>query len=122
MTDEQFWGKPISVYTSEQAIEDGYLLDLDLFKYWPINGNFETRPLKYVTTGLLAKGYWNSDRTLNNPNMQDLIAQSLRVFAKMRKGDYFVSGRIELPSGSKQKIFIAQNETGRFTVMLPEDY
>jgi hypothetical protein len=119
---KDFWGKPISVYTSDQAIEDGFLFDLDLFKYWPINANFETRPLKYVTTGLLAKGYWNPDETLNNPNMQDLIAQSLRVFSKMRPGDYFVSGVIELPSGTKQKIFIAQNETGRFTVMLPEDY
>ena len=119
---EKFWGKPISVYTSDQAIDDGFLFDLDLFKYWPINENFATRPLKYVTTGLMAKGYWNPDQTLNIPNMQDLVAQSLRVFAKMLKDDYFVSGRIELPSGEKQKIFIAQNETGRFTVMLPEDY
>lgn len=141
----------VSKYTSGQAVEDGVLFDVDLLA--------KTRnptPLKYVTTGLLAKGYWNdtcekgitrgeagkSDRcpscevfikhhgdklacsepTLNIPNMVDLITQGLRIFSKKPADDWFVSGMIELPSGQKQKVFIAQNETGRYTLMLPEDY
>jgi len=78
--------------------------------------------LKYVTSGLLAKGYWNTDKTLNVPNLLDLLRQLGRIFTKKAADNYFASGVIELPSGQKQRIFIAQNETGRFTAMLPEEY
>ncbi len=109
----------VSTYLSSEAVEDGFLFDLDLvIKQSPL-GKFV---LQYITTNLLAKGYWNEDQTINIPNLRDLIEQSLRVFRKKPADDYFVSGVIELPSGSKQKIFIAQNESGRYTVMLPEDY
>ena len=117
---DEFWGKPIFTYTSDQATEDGILFDLDLMQQYRTRGS--PSPLKYVTTNLLSKGYWNKDETLNIPNMIDLITQSLKIFAKKPKNDWFVSGVIELPLGAKQKIFIAQNETGRYTAMLPEDY
>jgi hypothetical protein len=110
----------IFTYTSDQATEDGILFDLDLMRQYCTRGS--SSPLKYVTTNLLSKGYWNQDETLNIPNMIDLITQSLKIFAKKPRDDWFVSGVIELPSGAKQKIFIAQNETGRYTAMLPEDY
>jgi hypothetical protein len=45
-----------------------------------------------------------------------------KIFNKMPKGDSFASGKIELPNGAKQEIYIAQNETGRYTIMLPQDY
>jgi len=62
------------------------------------------------------------EKTLNLANVLDLVSQALRIFAKMPKDDTFVSGRIELPSGQKQTVYLAQNETGRYTLMLPEDY
>ena len=142
----------IYTYTSKQAVEDGFLLDVDLILKRPIKNFF----LKYITIGLLEKGYWNDrckngvkndekgtnnrcascdvwinhqgdklsclQQTLNVANIFDLLSQVARIFRKKAVDDYFVSGTIELPSGSKQKIFIAQNETGRFTAMLPEDY
>lgn len=61
-------------------------------------------------------------QTLNIANIFDLLYQAQRIFQKKAVDDYFVSGNIELPSGQKQKIFIAQNESGRYTAMLPEDY
>ena len=109
----------VSTYLSSEAVEDGFLFDLDLVVKQSPLGKFV---LQYVTTNLLAEGYWNKDQTINIPNLRDLIEQSLRVFRKKPSDDYFVSGVIELPSGSKQKIFITQNESGRYTVMLPEDY
>ena len=109
----------VSTYLSSEAVEDGFLFDLDLIVKQSPLGKFV---LQYITTNLLAKGYWNTDQTINIPNLRDLIEQSLRVFRKKPADDYFASGIIELPSGSKQKIFIAQNESGRYTVMLPEDY
>ncbi len=109
----------VSTYLSSEAVEDGFLFDLDLIVKQSPLGKFV---LQYITTNLLAKGYWNEDQTINIPNLRDLIEQSLRILRKKPADDYFVSGVIELPSGSKQKIFIAQNESGRYTVMLPEDY
>jgi len=109
----------VSTYLSSEAVEDGFLFDLDLLLKQSPLGKFV---LQYITTNLLDKGYWNNDQTINIPNLRDLLEQSLRVFRKKPSEDYFVSGVIELPSGGKQKIFIAENESGRYTVMLPEDY
>jgi hypothetical protein len=119
--NKEFFSKEdlVSTYLSSKAVEDGFLFDLDLIVKQSSLGKFV---LQYITTNLLAKGYWNTDQTINIPNLRDLLEQSLRVFRKKPSDDYFVSGVIELPSGSKQKIFIAQNESGRYTVMLPEDY
>ena len=123
---------------------------------WTLPGKINTNFfLKYITTGLLSKGYWN-DRckdgvkdgeqgknpccvtcdifhqsrgnlsclkpSLNILNITDLIVQAAQIFKRKPKDDNFISGTIELPNGQKQKIFIAQNETGRYTAMLPEEY
>ena len=109
----------IFTYTSEQATEDGILFDLDQFPYVKINSNFF---LKYITSNLLSKGYQIDQHKINIPKIIDFIVQASKIFKRKPKDDTFISGTIELPSGQKQKIFIAQNETGRFTVMLPEDY
>jgi hypothetical protein len=151
----------VSKYTSDEAVEDGFLFDVDpLIK---ARGWFKVTykkdfPIKYITTSVLDLGYWmdrcknavslkdagHADRcascdvwvkrdfkkgklscltpTLNIPNMLDLLMAALRIFNKKPQDDYFVSGRIELPSGKKQKVYLAQNETGRYTLMLPEDY
>jgi len=127
----------IFTYTSQEAVEDGVLFDIDTIAPSKTNPNFF---LKYITSNLIEKGYLN-DRcknavrrgeqgtklsclqpTINIPNFVDLITQAAQIFKRKPKGDYFVSGSIELPSGKRQKIFIAQNETGRYTAMLPEDY
>jgi hypothetical protein len=115
----------VSVYTSQEAVEDGVLFDLDrVLTQNPAKPFF----LKYVTTNLLEKGYLNPPKepdvesTLNIPNLKDLLNQAAQIFRKKPADDYFASGRIELPGGQKQQIFIAQNETGRYTAMLPEDY
>jgi hypothetical protein len=119
MTDiTDFYGEPIYTYTSEQAIQDGILFkisDIELFKNSIIN---------ITTTNLMDKGYWkqeNQEIKINISNLQDLLTQAIKHMAKKGK-DTFYSLRIELPNGNKTKIFIAQNETGKYTVMLPEDY
>ena len=60
------------------------------------------------------------------PNLLDLLNQALQIVRKETNNftafDTFFSGSIELPSGDQQKIFIGQNETGKFTIMLPEDH
>jgi hypothetical protein len=119
MKTEIFSAKDIVyTYTSNQAVEDGILFDLDQVQ----KRYFRNSPFSYATTNLLtSKGYLAEDK-IDIPRLIDLVMAANKIFNKMPRGDTFASGRIELPNGKKQEIFIAQNETGRYTIMLPEDY
>lgn len=107
-------------YTSKQAEADGILFDLA-----KINPDWERGMFKYITTNLLNRGYIKDDE-INQDNLVDLLNQCLAIVKKssdnFQRYDWFYSGVIELPSGKKQKVFIAQNETGKYTIMLPSDY
>lgn len=108
-------------YTSEDAERDGALLNLA-----KINRIFNKSPFNYVTTNLISMGYLSKDsKDVNFNNLVDLVAQAWDIKDKktcdFKEIDMFFSGEIELPSGEQQEIFIKQNETGKFTIMLPED-
>ena len=123
MADEFFSDAAVvSVYTTDQATEDGILLDIR-----KVNPEWERGMFSHITMNLLAScGYVNDDDTLNIPNLLDLLNQSLQIVRQksdnFTKPDYFFDGEIELPSGARQQVFICQNETGKFTILLPEDY
>jgi len=108
-------------YTSQEAEEDGVL-----FNITTLNPLWAKGPFNYVTTNLLSKGYFKeATDEINIPNLLDLLNQAL-VIVKEKSNDFqqmdtFFEGQIELPSGEKQTIFIGINETGKFTLMLPED-
>ena len=117
---DNFFGEVISTYTESQAVEDGFLVELTQF-----NESWKKGMFNYVTTALFDKGYIVDDN-INVPNILDLLNQSLQLVKKesnnFTREDSFFSGSIELPSGEQQKIFIQQNSSGKFTIMLPEDY
>ena len=118
---EILYGEPVFVYTSDQAVEDGILFDVTV-----LNPKWKEGMFNYVTVNLLHSGYLNQNDTINIPNLIDLLIQAQEIVKKATNNytafDTFFSGSIELPSGYSQKIFIGQNETGKFTIMLPEDY
>ena len=118
---EAFYGQPVFVYTSNQAVEDGILFDVAT-----VNPAWKKGLFNYVSVNLLHKGYLNQEDKINIPNLLDLLNQSLLIVKTATKNltvfDTFFDGSIELPNGDQQKIFIQQNETGKFTIMLPEDY
>lgn len=111
----------ISKYTSKQAVGDKILFDVVT-----VNPEWKKGIFSHITTNLLREGYVKEDGEINIPNLLDLLNQANQIVKKksknFKKFDWFFEGEIELPSGSKRKIFIAQNETGKFTIMLPEDY
>ena len=111
----------ISKYTCKDAEEDGILVDIT-----KLNPRWEKGLFNYVTTNLLREGYFKDDKEVNIPNLLDLLKQAFLIVKEksnnFKEFDWLYSGEIELPSGEKQKIFIQQNETGKFTIMLPEDY
>ncbi len=109
-------------YTSSQAEADGILFDVTR-----INKAWEKGLFNYVTTNLLSQcGYMDDKDQINIPNIIDLLNQCNQIVRRksdnFQNFDTFFDGQIELPNGSKQKVFIGQNETGKFTIMLPEDY
>lgn len=108
-------------YTSQQAEDDGILFDVT-----NVNPDWKKGLFNYVTTNLLNQGYFKSDSNIYIPNLLDLLNQSQQIVRQesqnFTKEDTFYSGKIELPKGTKQQIFIVLNETGKFTIMLPEDY
>ena len=121
---DQFSGdvEVVSVYTSDQATQDGILFDIR-----KLNPAWEKGIFSHITVNLMSRcGYFNEDRTLNIPNLLDLLNQSLEIVRKksdnFTEHDWFFKGEIELPSGNRQQVFICQNETAKYTIMLPEDY
>jgi len=109
----------IDSYTCKEALQDGILFDI-----CTINPKWSEGMLNFVTNNLMNKGYY--DKKVNIPNLLDLLNQANQIVKKesenFRHFDIFFSGDIELPSGEQQKVFIVQNETGKFTIMLPADY
>lgn len=107
-------------YGIEQAEEDGIL-----FNITTINKDWEKGLFSHVTDNLLSKGYYD-EKEVRIINLLDLLNQANEIVRKatknFKKFDSFFSGEIELPNRTKQKVFIQQNETGKFTIMLPEDY
>ena len=117
---KDFFGEPVFVYTAEQAVEDGILADIGR-----INPVWKSGIFNHVTANLLHKGYVKNEK-IDLPCLQDLLQQALDIVNRKSKEqeepDWLYTGEIELPSGMKQEIFIQQNETGKYTLMLPEDY
>ena len=115
-----YFGAPVYVYTSDQAVNDGILFDII-----QINPVWKKGMFNYVTVNLLNRGYAHQDK-ISVPNLLDLLNQALQIVRRETKNftvmDTFFCGLVELPDGKQEKIFICWNETGKFTIMLPEDY
>ena len=63
-------------YTSQQAIEDGILVDIT-----NVNPNWEKGMFNYITTNLLNKGYLDKEQ-VNVPNLIDLLTQAYEALIK----------------------------------------
>ena len=105
---DQFSGdvEVVSVYTSDQATQDGILFDIR-----KLNPAWEKGIFSHITVNLMSRcGYFNEDSTLNIPNLLDLLNPSLSIVRKksgnFTEHDWFLEGVIDLPSGSRQQVFI----------------
>ena len=117
------FGEPVFSYSSVQAEADGIL-----FNVTHLNKEWAKGLFNFVTVNLLEKGYIEEGKggkeglNVKIACIVDLLNQCNHIVKRAKTPDYFYSGLVELPSGQKQKVFISQNETGKFTIMLPEDY
>lgn len=111
------FGEAIYSYTEDQAVEDGILTKTD-----DIFPKMSQHLVSHITTNLLqSKGYEE-----NGEIKRACVIDICNVFGpKIRKilgKDSFLSGYMQSPNGERFKVFAQQNSTGRWTLMLPEDY
>lgn len=112
----------ISRYSDREAVEDGVLFDVaELAKLAP-SIKWNEGPFSYVTANLAySKGYLRDGDEVR-------VASFINLFTTMgehmRKTgpDHFYSKSVEFPDGTTGEVCAAMNETGRFTILLPEDY
>ena len=118
---ESIFENVVYAYTSDEAVNDGILFDVTA-----INSTWKKGLFNYVTVSLLRNGYMDEKGQINIANLIDLLNQVNQIVRRESKDftvfDSFFSGAVELPNGNRQKVFMGQNETGKFTIMLPEDY
>lgn len=108
-------------YSSNDAVADGILLDIK-----EINDKWQDGLFSFITTNLLETHQYIIDDEINMVNVSELLSQCFLIVKKksndFKEFDHFFSGIIETPNGEKVKVFMCQNELGKFTIMLPEDY
>lgn len=101
----------VSSYTSEEAVEDGILASTDVM--FP---NQMKHIVSHITSNLI-----DTHEYKNAASIMDLC-NFIGPKIMMSKDKEFFDTYVEGPNGNKFKVFVQQNETGRYTVMLPEDY
>lgn len=118
---EEFFGKPISIYTSDDAEIDGVLFDLS-----KINKDWKKGFFNYMTTNLFRDEFVDELGEIKMQELQKLISECQEHMRKksndFKNFDHFFSSFFILPSGNKKEVYICQNETGKYTLMYPSDY
>jgi hypothetical protein len=138
----EFWGEPISVYTSEQAESDGILIKVDHPQI-----NYITHTVWETCIEPFIESMVMTDRSLSNKLRFEvvdvgeksivmplkiteqentkavekligkLLASVVDEIRKINKPDWFFAIQVR-----GWKFFVAMNETGKFTCMFPEEY
>jgi hypothetical protein len=106
----EFWGKPISVYTSNQAEEDGLLVSTGhpLINY--ITHTVFERCIKPFVTEDICEAKL----------IKELIESAIFEIKKFKQPDWMYSITVRGCKG--WKLWVCQNETSGYTIMFPEDY
>lgn len=112
----------ISVYSDHQAVEDGVLFDVqELAKVSP-SIQWDKGPFQYVTASLCySKGYLKDGVDVQVANFIDLF-RNMGEHMRKTGPDHFYNAKIEFPDGTKGEVYAVQNNSRRYTLMLPEDY
>lgn len=117
---EEIFGKVIYKYTSEQAEEDGVLIS--------IQNPLINTVINYITRNAFSqciepflenwKDYARSKDAYASQLVNKLLFDAIKEMMRQgKKPDSFYSVEVR-----GFKFFIGLNETGRYTIMLPEDY
>lgn len=114
MIDENFSSEIISIYTDDDAVEDGVLIDISGFGI-----KFNNRIINRITQG--------AETVLNLLEKQRATAKNNLQFIADRAaqdGEGFDAWGIFEPEArlGNEKLWLVCNELGGYTLMLPADY
>lgn len=110
----EFWGEPISVYTDEDAQEDGYLVEVS-----DLGVKFNGKIINRATSGAaLAVDLQNKQTAAAEHNLQFIADNS----AKDREGKDAWGIFEPNPKFGNEKFWLVTNEIGGYTLMLPSEY
>ncbi len=118
----EFFGEPISVHTSQQAEQDGILVQTGhkLISYMT-HTVYERCIKPFALDGMweqFAESQNAYEVELTRKLIDSVVTEIKKQYLKNnKKADWFYS--IEARGW---KFFVAQNETGKYTLMFPEDY
>ena len=110
----EFFGEPISIYSSEMAEADGILISIKHpFINYITHSVFEKCIYPYVMDGDKSQ----TDKLVNNLIHSVIVEVKKQYLKANKKPDWFYSVEVK-----DSKFFVAMNETEKFTLMLPSDY
>jgi hypothetical protein len=114
-----FWGEPVSIYTSSDAEADGILIAVKHpFISHLTHSVFETCIYPYV----MDSDKDQTDKLVNNLIHQVILEIKKQYLKANRKMDWFYEVVVKDFKSNDCRLFVAQNETGKFTIMIPSDY
>jgi len=121
--DDDFWGEPIFVYTDQQALEGGVLVDIS-----GINLQYQGKPVNRMSGTLYAQfepflleqpeqrfTFQGNEIVVPGQSKIDHLRQIIRT--KLRFARLIGRGRIWLPPN----LWMLQNEVGGWSLILPSD-
>jgi len=119
---KEIFGEPISVYTSEQAEDDGFLVRVAGSKHinFLTDGVYTKCIEPFIIKdieGHILRGF--SVKAL----MKKLVSRiETVIYQKVQEDKAVADDWFYSVEASGWKFFVAQNETGMFTVMFPSEY
>jgi hypothetical protein len=114
-----FWGEPISVYDSKMAEADGILIAVKHpFINYITHSVFESCIYPYVMDGDKSQ----TDKLVSNLIHQVILEIKKQYQKANKKMDWFYEVIVKDFKSNDCRLFVAQNETGKYTIMRPSDY
>jgi hypothetical protein len=115
----EFFGEPISVYSSEMAEADGILISIQHpFINYITHSVFEKCIYPYV----MDENKDQTDTLVKNLIHLVILEIKKQYLKANKKMDWFYEVVVKDFKSNDCRLFVAQNETGKYTAMLPSDY
>jgi hypothetical protein len=123
--DDNFWGKPLYTYTSDQAVEDGFLVENPRQEVFGECNLLTTNLYERLRTELYKR---NLERVFPM-ELEELIGCFMHAGKKQYdpgtewlEDDHDKNFFTIAPSWDGVVVWFVRNEHGKLTAMLPEDY
>jgi hypothetical protein len=116
-----FFGEPISIYTSKQAEEDGILIPTGHPLITYVTSNVYHRCIEEFSKDGLWEQFSDSKEKYERKLLSKLIASVIIEIQKQYIKDHKKADTFYCVTARGWKFFVEQNEAG-FTLLFPEDH